>query len=158
MTTERTFDVHWEGPYSLVSIETRAEDRNLVLYAVYSTHPLYGKRSLVYIGKTEQGVKARLDQHEHWTSQEADSVQVYAASIGEFVSWTEAEAKKDYPPPPAADIEAIESLLIFAHQPAYNLMSKQNAERARNYRVFNTGKFGSLLPEVSGLYYLGDEP
>lgn len=150
---ERKFDVYWQGPFNE---EKLVNDETLVLYSVYGTHPLYGNRSLVYIGMTTQPLTTRMNQHKRWMSLESDPVEIYAASIGEFTTWKAADETDVYDPPLTEDILAIESLLILAHQPAYNSKSKQSAELGKNYRIFNTGRFGALLPEVSGLYYLGD--
>jgi hypothetical protein len=49
----------------------------------------------------------------------------------------------------------VEALLIAAHQPAYNSQNKAKVEKAAGMRVFNTGRSGSLLPEVSYRYWSG---
>lgn len=150
---EHTFDVHWYGPFSTANLE-KAADPSFVLYAVYSTHPLYGKDVLVYIGRTEQGLDRRIKQHQPWTQEECDQVTVYAAAIAPFESWSKAAESEVYLRPETEIVERIEALLIYAHQPAYNRKSKDTAHAARGYRIFNTGKFGALLPEVSAKYYL----
>ena len=153
---EKIFEVFWDGPFSTEHIEKTPEIPNRILYAVYSTHPLYGKQSLVYIGRTEQALPSRVRQHAHWMLLEADPIVIYTATVGPFTTWEAAEKTVEYPPMQNDDIAAVEALLILAHQPAYNTSSKISAESARHYRVFNSGRFGSLLPEVSGLYYVGD--
>lgn len=126
MEKERIFDVHWYGPYSLKKLEGKVgEDKNFALYAVYGTHPLYGQNVLLYIGMTTQSLRERIDQHNSWISEQADPVSVYAAAIAPFETWAAARASDNYPRPHPTDIKAIEALLIFAHQPAYNLMSKK---------------------------------
>jgi len=152
---ERTFDVYWEGPFSIEQVQSET-DSNHALYAVYSTHQVYGRNVLVYIGMTEQELRERIKQHAPWLDLECDPVQVYAASIGPFTTWKAADRATDYPKPPREDILAIEALLVFAHQPAYNTSAKHSALQSKNLRIFNTGRFGSLFPEVSGRYFLGE--
>ncbi len=152
---ELIFDIHWYGPYKKEELGTK--DRTYcVLYSIYGTHPTYGPNVLLYIGRTEMDVLERLRQHEDWLNDERDPVSVYIAAVGRFESWAKARATKDYPPPAIDTVKAVEALLIYAHQPAYNSQSKQNAQSAKNLRLFNSGRYGGLLPEVSGRYYLGD--
>ena len=153
---ENIYDVHWQGPYTYEEVLALESEPNLVLYSVYSTHPMYGCNVLVYIGMTTKGASRRLTQHSHWTLHEPNPVQIYAAAIGEFTSWKQWDNTEEYPPLPESTISEIEALLIISHQPAYNSRSKKNAGMVKNIRIFNTGKFGSLLPEVSSLYHLGE--
>ena len=83
-------------------------------------------------------------------------VKVYVASVGKFESWEKAGHYEIYEALGSNTIKKVESILIFAHQPVYNIRSKKNAEDAKKIRVFNTGRLGSLMPEISGLYYFGD--
>ncbi len=157
MQGERAFDVHWEGPCTLNDLGKYDDDEDAALYAIYSAHPLYGRRVLVYIGMTEKGVVSRLKQHDWWTSVEAEPISVHVAYIGEFSGWKDADAAEAYPRPENEIVKAIEALLIYAHQPAYNQRSKKAALSAAHYRIFNTGLYGALLPEVSGLYFIQSE-
>lgn len=95
---EKIYDVHWQGPYSYEEFEELEHDPNLVLYSIYSTHPLYGRNVLVYIGKTLQGAKTRMSQHAWWVKNESNPVIIYAASIGEFANWEKWETIEEYPP------------------------------------------------------------
>jgi hypothetical protein len=45
-------------------------------------------------------------------------------------------------------VEQVEALLIYAHQPAYNSMSKGSVTVAKGLRILNTGRLGHLLPEI----------
>ncbi|EIJ33431.1 hypothetical protein [Thiothrix nivea] len=114
---EQVFDVFWEGPFSITEdIKLSKSCENHVLYAIYSTHPLYGKNQLVYIGMTLHGIERRLRQHMPWIKFESDLIQVYAASIGKFTSWylidNMDKKREEYPRYTyKKDIEAIESLL-----------------------------------------------
>jgi hypothetical protein len=151
---EQIFDIHWYGPYEL-SMLSDMDRENCVLYSIYGTHPTYGRNILLYIGRTKD-ILDRITQHESWLNDERDPVSVYIAAIGEFESWDKARKTEAYPPPRLEIIDAIEALLIYAHQPVYNYRSKQTAQRAKQLRLFNTGRYGTLLPEVSGIYHVGD--
>jgi hypothetical protein len=154
---EVIYDVHWEGPFSLEDILT-AERENFVLYKIYATHPVYGRNVLVYIGMTTRSdIAGRIKEHRHWLENESDPVNVYFAAIGEFSTWQEAELKEEYDEKiPIEILSKIESLLIYSHQPVYNSRSKISINCSQGIRIFNTGKYGSLLPEVSGRYYSSD--
>ena len=152
---ERIFDVYWEGPYKLEEYQKSPENSH-VLYALYGTHPAYGRDVLLYIGRTERNVGVRLSEHAYWIEDECDQINIRVASIGEIESWKGWEEEERYKRAKDADIEAVEALLIYAHQPTYNTKNKEGLEKARGIRVFNTGKFGSLLPEISHRYYSED--
>lgn len=153
---EEIYNVDWYGPYPFNKIDEKVgTDRTLVLYALYGPHTLYGSDVLLYLGMTEKTLRNRLSQHEPWIKELANKVNVFAAAIGKFKSWKDAENTSVYSPLNKKEISAIESLLILAHQPVYNSRSRQTAEAAKNIRIFNTGKYGSMLPEVSGLYHMG---
>src|SRR3990172_664021 len=87
-----------------------------------------------------------------------DKNTVKVASVKEFESWEKWKIyERDiYPRFRNRNIlKAIEALLIYAHQPAYNTVNKERIIKAKGIRVFNTGKCGLLLPEVS-YYYHGE--
>lgn len=149
---EKIFDVYWEGPYKWDKYQKSPEDSH-VLYALYGAHPTYGRDVLLYIGRTERNVGVRLSEHAYWIEDECDEINIRVASLGEIESWKDWEEGERYKRAEDADVEAVETLLIYAHQPAYNTRSKETLEKARGIRVFNTGKFGSLLPEISHRYY-----
>ncbi len=73
-------------------------------------------------------------------------------SIREFGGW---KNKKPYLVEVSV-VKKVEALLIYANQPAYNSRNKADAEIAKGIRIFNSGKLGHLLPEVSYRYFLGD--
>jgi len=152
---ERIFDVYWEGPYKWEEYKKSPLDSH-VLYALYGTHPAYGQDVLLYIGKTERNVGVRLSEHAYWIEDECDQTNVRVASLGEIESWEGWDEEDRYKRAKDPDIEAVEALLIYAHQPAYNTKNKEGLKISRGIRVFNTGKFGSLLPEVSHRYYSED--
>jgi hypothetical protein len=149
---ERVFDVFWEGSYSWGNHNQSIRDSH-VLYALYGSHPVYGQNALLYIGMTERGVGIRLSEHADWIEDESDQIKIRVASMGEITSWEGWDEEDRYPRAKREDVEAAEALLIYAHQPAYNTRNKESLEKARAIRIFNTGKYGSLLPEISCRYF-----
>ena len=152
---EDIYEVYWRGPYSEENLNslTDEENENFVLYKIYGFHPVYGDKVLLYIGMTEKGVKKRLIQHNYWMDEERfGPSRIYFASIGKFESWEIADKIKIYKRLDRETIKKVESLLIYAHQPAHNTKARNSANEAKNFRLFNTGSFGVLMPEISGLY------
>ena len=146
------YDVYWEGPFEW-SQRAAEQQKQHVLYAIYGTHPTYGLGSLLYIGKTERAEGKRLDEHNEWVEDESGKVYFYLGSVGEFVSWSEWDKKKKYKPAATSLVTSIENLLIHAHQPAYNSKSLGKPSEFKNIRIFNSGKYETLMPECSFRYY-----
>lgn len=156
---EVIYEVYWQGPYSeddiakdLEDLEDGDKSENYVLYQIYSSHPLYGKNSLLYIGKTNRSAKVRLSEHEWLSSDKYGEAKIYIASLGEFKSWDQSNNITFFEKAGDDIVSKIESILIYSHQPAYNSMNKKTAKNATNIRVFNTGEHGALRPEISSLY------
>ncbi|MBI1927973.1 hypothetical protein HYR99_27490 [Candidatus Poribacteria bacterium] len=157
-------DVRWEGPFCRADFDSLCNP-NHVLYAIHGVHHLYGSNVLLYLGMTgktpERTVADRLAEHERtWVNGEYDSVTVKVASIGIHKGikewWREWENMSDsyiYQRPERDIILAVEALLIYAHQPAYNTQGKGSLPTDQWLRVFNTGKCGRLLPELSYAYF-----
>ena len=97
-----------------------------------------------------------LGRHTQWVEDEYDEMTVRLASVGEFKGWDDWKDGERYKKADSDVISAIESLLIFSHQPAYNKKNKESMNCARGFRLFNTGKIGRLLPELSYLYHVYD--
>lgn len=148
---EKIFDVYWEGPFKWGDHEREIKDCH-VLYSIYGKHPVYGHESLLYIGKTEN-IKNRMATHAKWIEEEYDVVTIRVASMGELTSWDKWGEYPRYGIARADDVIGVESLLIYAHQPAYNRTTKDGMQSANGIRIFNTGRIGSLLPEVSYRYH-----
>jgi hypothetical protein len=153
---ERIYDVHWEGPHNFEELSSKSFDENLVLYAIYGTHPIYGRNVLLYIGTTDSLISTRLSQHAWWVEGEPDPCGVYMASIGGFTNWQAWEEIPKYKRMRSEITKKVEALLIYAHQPVYNQRSKRSAMASKGMRIFNTGHRGTLLGEVSALYYVGE--
>ncbi len=147
-----TYDVHWDGPYG--PDELGEVDANYVLYMICGTHGLYGRNVPLYVGKTQREVSKRLREHK-WIDNEPDPVTIYIACIGEFFSWEKNSAMEEYPPPSGRVIDAIEALLIIAHQCAYNTRSKcKESIGDLDVHIFNTGRRATLFPEVSSRFWV----
>lgn len=168
---EKIWIVHWDGPFSFEEAR-KVEHPGYVLYQLSGLHHIYGPNVLLYIGCTEKTVKTRLSDHEAWAEDEYDVINARLGSIGEFESWEQwlelydehkklNAVDKTHPlpfhkktPEPIEIISKIEKLLIFASAPAYNGSNKTQATSAKDIRVFNTGKLGSLMPEISSKYFV----
>ena len=105
--------VQWEGPMSLKEIEKRNQPKDKGLYQIYGGHNVYGSDSLLYIGKTKaQSFAKRIPQHGRefldW-NQDHERLTFY-------VGWLFGTNSSSN----GADIDLIEALLIFAHNPARN--------------------------------------
>lgn len=161
---ETICDVRWEGP---TEWDRRGKllAKHHVLYALFGTHHLYGQSVLLYIGMTRVGLGSRLASHALWVKEEYDIVTIRAASIGTFSTiddwWSSWESNPDRPYKKKAApalVTDVESLLIYAHTPAYNSQGKSflGLTGDRHVRIFNTGKPGNLLPELSAAYFEAD--
>lgn len=160
MSNSTIYDIYWEGPYTLD--ELNKKDNELIihnghcLYQIYGDHPCYGRDVLLYIGKTKN-MTNRLWQHYNKYSSECESVKVFIGSCGMFESWEERWEIEKYGPIGEHIVDAIESLLIHAHKPAYNSSKLLSIHfNDLNLRVFNTNKRKSLIPELSTTYYRGN--
>ena len=154
--SETIYEVCWEGPYAKDDIVSKlaGNENRYGLYSVYGSHPVYGDNILLYIGMTERGVLKRLSEHDYWMDQERfGPSRIFVASIGPFVSWEESNEIDVFELPSRDVIERVEQLLIYANGPVHNSKARKSARSASGIRIFNTNNYGSLIPEVSSLYY-----
>lgn len=156
----KIYDVYWEGPYYLDDILKDKNGKILkewhCLYQIYGSHPTYGSDVLLYIGKTERSIKERILEHYSRFSNQCDEVKVFFASFGEFINWEERNKIENYIPVGTENtmLIAIEELLIYSHQPTYNSQSLSSTNfKKENFRIFNTGRRKSLMPEISTQFY-----
>lgn len=159
----KIYDVYWEGPFSLNEIINNQTTINCdvvkrwhSLYQIYGDHPCYGHDILLYIGRTEQGIKERFEKHWNRFSNQCDEVKIFLGSFNEFRNWKTWKRISHYQPATIKDpsLDAIESLLIYSHQPAYNSRELCSTKfKDLNIRIFNTGRRKSLLPEMSTEFY-----
>lgn len=153
---EQVYDIYWEGPFKWDEKESKIIKPYHVLYQIYGHHPVYGSNKLLYIGMTERGIQ-RINEHDAWVCYEFDPMTVRVGSLGKFTNWADWEKPGHYGKADRKIVEKIEALLIYAHQPSYNATNKSSAEeKSRDIRVFNSGTFGQLLPELSYTYYFGE--
>ncbi|GLR74082.1 hypothetical protein GCM10007855_09560 [Aliivibrio sifiae] len=151
-------DAYWEGPYSSDALKKLKEIKEHCLYQIYGSHPVYGCDSLLYIGMSKRDeIFIRLEEHT-WIQNQADLCQIYIASCGNFAgwkAWNKDERKRyDRYDFKSITLSAIESLLIYAHQPSYTSAGlKSTSFAAKPFRLFNTGKRALLLPEISTQFY-----
>ncbi|HDR2587864.1 TPA: hypothetical protein QCI16_000268 [Enterobacter ludwigii] len=153
------YDCYWEGPFSLDEVQDKIASRNngRCLYQIYGDHPCYGNDVLLYIGRTTQGIDKRLEQHNNRFASQCEEVKIFIASCSVFTTWKEWKNRKRYELIDSETLNAIESLLIYAHQPAYNStgICQPNFSK-RNFRIFNTYRRKALMPEISTLFYRDD--
>lgn len=163
-TAEKIYDLYWVKKGTLEECERTPPGDEFVLYQLIGRHPTSGPGSLLYIGKTSQPRGKRLSQHHAaWGKLEADEVHVRVASVRAFATWQAWHSQRRGAATSTLDrdepvVNRIEALLIYAHQPAYCSHLIANLDRpysaSEHIRIFNTGHFGPLLPEVSTRRYV----
>ncbi len=157
MKGEKVYEVVWDGPYECHEENACSKDKGKVLYQIYGSHHLYGRDVLLYIGRTKKAPLRRILEHEEWIQEEYDKMTVRYGSIRKYGGWRGSKNRQQpYPPEHGLIVEKIEALLIYANQPAYNSRNKEDAASAKGIRIFNSGKLGHLLPEVSYEYFFGE--
>lgn len=162
MSNSVIYDIYWEGPYTLDELKSNSKNDECIiheghcLYQIYGDHPCYGRDVLLYIGKSKN-MANRVWQHYNRFSLECESVKVFIGSCGIFENWEGTWEIEKYSPIIESTLDAIESLLIHAHQPAYNSSKLLSTTfKNLNLRIFNTHKRKSLMAEVSTTYYRGN--
>ncbi|WP_429123397.1 hypothetical protein [Aeromonas allosaccharophila] len=160
MSKNTVYDVFWEGPYKLddiIDTQNKLVHDGHCLYQIYGDHPCYGRDVLLYIGKTLQGAATRIKQHHKRFSSQVEEVKIFIASCHEFNSWEHRDSITKYGTIDSNTLDQIESLLIYAHQPAYNSDKIKTLTTNHAFRVFNTGRRKSLLPETSTEFWLPEK-
>ena len=127
-------DLTWEGPfpvdydrdtdsYSWTNALSGLDDLAKCggLYQIYGRHPVYGQNVLLYIGcvspaASNRTLVQRLNEHVRTRF-------LYTTNLAAHMAAVKSEGLKD-----GVTIEVIESILIYAHQPALN---RQNIDDAR---------------------------
>ena len=145
-------EISWEGPFDWSKRKT-APRKGHMIYAIFGNHCVYGPNVLLYIGRSERADGERLDEHDRWL-QDEENVSFRMGSIKEFESWKSRKSAGSLTAKRSKLIKAIEALLIYAHQPAYNSRGFQEPSEFYGIRIFNSGKSGNLLPELSYRYYM----
>jgi hypothetical protein len=142
MSEETIIHIKWEGPYNNNLKDSIVID--IGIYQIYGLYPSHNRNSLLYIGKTDIDFLQRLEQHKwiqgiDWEKQISDSnnIEIYLGKI-----------EKKY----TIYLNKIESLLIFAHKPIFNIKEKNSIpEYDDPIRILNWENFKYLMPEVSTL-------
>lgn len=142
--------ITWEGPYSFEEAQRqRNEVTDYGVYQIYGTHPVYGANVLLYIGKEDrQTFGVRLSQEGWKNNLDANTIQVYLGNLGGYEG---TPSNDDW----SWQIFAAESLLIYAHVPAWNSsgLNKEFDAVYHDVHVLNWGMRRDLYPEVSGKFY-----
>ena len=104
-----------------------------------------GQGHCFYIGRSERSGSKRLSEHNPWVKNESGQVYFYLGSVGEFENWALWDVGKNRKSVDPRLVASIETLLIHAHQPAYNSKSLRKPFEFRRIRLFNSGKYETLL-------------
>jgi len=141
--------VQWEGPLDREAMSKADQaPTDFGVYQVYGSHPVYGLKTLLYIGKAQdQTFARRLSQHGWWFDRENGQGEL-SFFLGRLAgSTTPSDAEW------GLQIAQVEGVLLVAHKPSYNAQSIKDLGNMDNaighLHVLNWGSFGSLLPEVS---------
>lgn len=136
----------WTGPETIntTNFKEAFKDKSGI-YQIYGTHPIYGRNVLLYIGKTNDSFKKRLEKHNlDWIIYEYDEVQFYTGVI----------VDKDGEPNYDSElVDIAERLLIYFSAPAYNSQGLIEVKKGEEVILLNFGKIGSIPCEVSTLWY-----
>lgn len=141
-------NMEWEGPLTFLEAYEKNGSNDYGVYQYYGDHHVYGLNVLRYIGSApKQTFGRRLSQYkfEDWDQ----NIQIYLGRIEKEKKGTllNDKAWRDM-------IVRVEKLLIYACTPAENGREVANtppdANKHKELLILNWGKYGSLLPEVSG--------
>ena len=155
-------DIWWEGPFNNDDIidgnvkESESDNisKDIGLYQVYASHPLYGADVLVYIGLTTNSFKKRLKNR--WVIEDGNdssNVKIYLGCITDGSKRMDKEEEKK-------KIKKAEALLINALKPAFNssnIQSVQEKYRSSDFQVNNRNNYRNLYPELSSKYFWNRE-
>ena len=140
-------NVMWEGPLTPEEACKKKGSIDYGVYQYYGDHHVYGLNVLRYIGSaSDQTFGRRLSQYKfkEWDQ----NIQIYLGRIEKEKkgSLLDDRAWGDM-------IVRAEKLLIYACAPAKNASDIANPPEVVKHKellILNWGKYGSLLPEVSG--------
>jgi len=136
--------IQWDGPHDLDKIKKYRNKKDIGLYQIYGSHPVYGSNVLLYIGQTqEQNLPKRIGQKNWADNKDAKEVKVYLGRIyGETKPTGNSWMKQ---------IDWVEKFLIHIHAPAYNSSNIQSLPKdfPESIHIINWDQYRDLLPEVS---------
>lgn len=138
-----TIELKWEGPFTIKQAMKEDSRSGYGCYAIYGTHFLFGKGSLLYIGKAEKNeFRFRIAAHvETWIHSEPDELQIYFGRLGSTEGTLEITDEQW-----TTNIDAAERLLIFHCPPPYNT-ALINYHGVESTLLYNLGK-RHQLPHV----------
>ena len=143
MDKERLIRIKWDGPYDLEQAKCLSGKEDYGMYQIYGRHVIFGKDSLLYIGKAvDQSFSKRLKDHEYWL-RDVSGLEIYVGRIYD----EDYEDDNDW----GSLVPQCESLLIYWHSPPYN-SQHINTHTANNIKIHNHGELASLLHEISTAY------
>ena len=121
------------------------------IYQIYGDHPIYGKDTLLYIGKTKKGTYLkRLFNHQDFI--DTHLTKFTKVHLSNFLKNNDVKSKNL-----DEHIDLVEKLLINSHCPAYNSSGIKGVMNEETFKqellILNWGERGQLLPEVSSLRY-----
>ena len=153
----RTIGVWWYGPLvgpftaskmkQLVEDEIERDAEDLCgLYQIYGNHPVFGRKSLLYIGQSwEQSLYERVIQHWFVKDEDFHEIEIYIGLLGGVKD--SQPSRQDYW---KKLIDIAEMLLICAHKPPFNRKHIEDVNNiCKRHRVFNYGQRADVLMEVS---------
>lgn len=142
--------IQWEGPFRYEDLASLKNDEtDYGIYQIYGSHTVYGEDVLLYIGQaSQQTFGTRILQHSNWLE---DDHTFYVGRL----SGSNTPSDDIW----HNEIAFAESLLINIHAPAYNTMniSSINYAQLEDIHIINLGKYKSLLPELSGVRWIGKQ-
>ena len=155
-------NIWWEGPFDSEDIingeikenESDNIDKDIGLYQVYASHPLYGADVLVYIGLTTNSFKKRLK--DRWVIEDGNdssNVKIYLGCIVDDLKEMDTEIEVER-------IKKSEALLINALKPAFNssnIQSVQEKYRNSSFQINNLNNYRNLYPHLSSQYFWNHE-
>ena len=144
-------DIHifWEGPFSISQLkDLECEDQDYGIYQIYGQHAMYGNSVLLYIGQANDQTFGKRISQENWAyGKDPNNIQIYIGRLAGHQSisgdgWS-------------ARITSAEKLLIYSHQPVYNVSNKNSIpeKMVLSNHILNWGAHRSLFPEISGKRY-----
>jgi hypothetical protein len=96
--------IHWSAKYKLNESDKLDLFKENVLYQIYGDSHIYGRDTLLYIGKTDRAIGVRLSEHLKSFFKFANNLSV---SVGQLEI-------------PLKNLEVPESILIANHKPSFN--------------------------------------
>ena len=149
---EREIVIDWKGPFSLNRIIEEMDDggqsptwdgEDYGLYQIYGRHVLYGKETLLYVGKTtEQTFSHRFKEHRNWLEEDQDGkdVEIYLGRIYDPKKHSPEDNWETW----KRDVEIAEKIIIYRYSPNYNGRSLSKEPTSEKIRLVHMGERGRL--------------